>query len=305
MPEIRTIAVIGAGIMGRGIAHVAALGGYRTILEDILPTALRRAENEIRGNLGKAVELGKVNKDDADAAIERLEFATSLEDAARQADMVIEAVPEEFDSKEEIFRLLDRICRPGTVLASNTSSLSVTEIAAVTERPQDVVGMHFFNPVHKMKLIEIIRAAKTSDSTLSAAVEVGRRMGKETVVINEAPGFITSRINAMIGNEAFHMLEAGIASAEDIDKALRLGLNHPMGPFEMVDLVGLDTRLSILRYLHQTLGEKFRPAPLLEKYVAEGRLGRKVGRGVFEYPDVLRERKEEDQRRTVTGKSSQ
>jgi 3-hydroxybutyryl-CoA dehydrogenase len=240
-----------------------------------------------------------VQKDQADAALSRLEFATSLEDAARQADMVIEAVPEEFDSKEEIFRLLDRICRPETVLASNTSSLSVTEIAAVTERPEYVVGMHFFNPVHKMKLIEIIRAAKTSDSTLAAAVDVGRRMGKETVVINEAPGFITSRINAMIGNEAFHMLEAGIASAEDIDKALKLGLNHPMGPFEMVDLVGLDTRLSILRYLHQTLGEKFRPAPLLEKFVAEGRLGRKVGRGVFEYPDVLKAREADDKKRTA------
>lgn len=299
MAEIRTIAVIGAGIMGRGIAHVAALGGYRTILEDILPATLRRAENEIRGNLDKAVELGKVKKEDAEAAIGRLEFATSLEDAAREADMVIEAVPEEFDSKEEIFRLLDRICRPNTVLASNTSSLSVTEIAAVTERPEKVVGMHFFNPVHKMKLIEVIRAAKTDGESLQAALDVGRRMGKETVVINEAPGFITSRINAMIGNEAFYMLEAGIASAEDIDKALKLGLNHPMGPFEMVDLVGLDTRLSILRYLHQTLGEKFRPAPLLEKYVAEGRLGRKVGRGVFDYPEILKQREEEDLKRSA------
>lgn len=299
MPEIKTIAVIGAGIMGRGIAHVAALGGYRTILEDILPASLRRAESEIRGNLDKAVELGKVKKDEAEAVMDRIEFATSLEGAAREADMVIEAVPEEFDSKEEIFRLLDRICRPNTVLASNTSSLSVTEIAAVTERPEKVVGMHFFNPVHKMKLIEIIKAAKTDDDSLQAAIAVGCRMGKETVVIEEAPGFITSRINAMIGNEAFYMLEAGIASAEDIDKALKLGLNHPMGPFEMVDLVGLDTRLSILRYLHRTLGEKFRPAPLLEKYVADGRLGRKVGRGVFEYPEILRQREEEDKKRSA------
>ena len=299
MAEIRTIAVIGAGIMGRGIAHVAALGGYRTILEDILPASLRRAEDEIRANLEKAVELGKVKKEQAEEAMRRLEFATSLEDAARQADMVIEAVPEEFDSKEEIFRLLDRICRPNTVLASNTSSLSITEIAAVTERPENVVGMHFFNPVHKMKLIEIIKAAKTDDASLQAAITVGRQMGKETVVIHEAPGFITSRINAMIGNEAFYMLEAGIASAEDIDKALKLGLNHPMGPFEMVDLVGLDTRLSILRYLQQTLGEKFRPAPLLERYVADGRLGRKVGRGVFDYPEILKQRQEEDKKRST------
>lgn len=286
MPEIRTVAVIGAGIMGRGIAHVAALGGYRTILEDLLPASLRRAEDEIRANLEKAVELGKVPPAEAEAALARLEFASNLEDAAREADLVIEAVPEEFESKEEIFRLLDRFCRPNTVLATNTSSLSVTEIAAVTERPDKIVGMHFFNPVHKMKLIEIIRAAKTDDDTLATAVTVGRRMGKETVVINEAPGFITSRINAMIGNEAFYMLEAGIASAEDIDKALKLGLNHPMGPFEMVDLVGLDTRLSILKYLHSTLGEKFKPCPLMEKYVEEGRLGRKVGRGVYEYPDI-------------------
>jgi 3-hydroxybutyryl-CoA dehydrogenase len=285
MPEIRTVAVIGAGIMGRGIAHVAALGGYRTILEDVLPASLRRAEDEIRANLEKAVELGKVPPAEASAALARLEFASSLEDAAREADLVIEAVPEEFESKEEIFRLLDRFCRPNTVLATNTSSLSVTEIAAVTERTKKIVGMHFFNPVHKMKLIEIIRAAKTDDDTLATAVEVGRRMGKDTVVINEAPGFITSRINAMIGNEAFYMLEAGIASAADIDKALKLGLNHPMGPFEMVDLVGLDTRLSILKYLHSTLGDKFKPCPLMEKYVAEGRLGRKVGRGVYEYPE--------------------
>jgi 3-hydroxybutyryl-CoA dehydrogenase len=286
MPEIRTVAVIGAGIMGRGIAHVAALGGYRTILEDILPASLRRAEDEIRANLEKAVELGKVPPADAEAALGRLEFASNLEDASREADLVIEAVPEEFESKEEIFRLLDRFCRPNTVLASNTSSLSVTEIAAITERPAKIVGMHFFNPVHKMKLIEIIRAAKTDDDTLATAVEVGRRMGKETVVINEAPGFITSRINAMIGNEAFYMLEAGIASAADIDKALKLGLNHPMGPFEMVDLVGLDTRLSILKYLHSTLGEKFKPCPLMERYVAEGRLGRKVGRGVCDYHEI-------------------
>jgi 3-hydroxybutyryl-CoA dehydrogenase len=288
MAEIKTIAVIGAGIMGRGIAHVAALGGYHTILEDLLPASLRRAEDEIRANLEKAVELGKVPPAEATAALARLEFASNLEDAAREADLVIEAVPEEFESKEEIFRLLDRFCRPNTVLATNTSSLSVTEIAAVTERPEKIVGMHFFNPVHKMKLIEIIRAAKTDDETLATAVEVGRRMGKETVVINEAPGFITSRINAMIGNEAFYMLEAGIASAADIDKALKLGLNHPMGPFEMVDLVGLDTRLSILRYLHSTLGEKFKPCPLMEKYVAEGRLGRKVGRGVYDYPELTK-----------------
>src|ERR671925_668958 len=242
--------------MGRGIAHVAALGGYRTVLEDVLP-----------------------------AAMGRLEYASSPEEAARQADLVIEAVPEEMESKIEIFTLLDKVCRPGTILASNTSSLSITEIASVTYRARKCLGMHFFNPVHKMKLLEVVRALETDDDTLHTAVEVGRRMGKEVVVIKESPGFITSRINAMIGNEAFYMLQEGIASAGDIDKALKLGLNHPMGPFELVDLVGLDTRLHILEYLHKSLGEKFRPCPLLVQYVKAGRLGRKSGRGVFEYPE--------------------
>ena len=284
MAEVKTIAVIGAGTMGRGIAHVSALGGYRTILEDLLPNALRKAETEIRANLDKSVELGKVSAETAQEAVSRIEYGGSVEQAAREADLVIEAVPEEMESKIEIFTLLDKICRPETILASNTSSLSVTEIASVTYRPKKCLGMHFFNPVHKMKLLEVVRALETDGQTLAAAAEVGRRMGKEVVVIKESPGFVTSRINAMIGNEAFYMLQEGIASASDIDKALKLGLNHPMGPFELVDLVGLDTRLHILEYLHRTLGDKYRPAPLLVQYVKAGRLGRKSGRGVYEYP---------------------
>jgi 3-hydroxybutyryl-CoA dehydrogenase len=291
MAEIRTIAVIGAGIMGRGIAHVAALGGYRTILEDILPASLRKAEAEIRSNLDKAVELGKIEKADADQAFARLEHASTVEEAAREADLVIEAVPEEMESKIEIFTLLDKICRPHTILASNTSSLSITEIASVTYRPRKCLGMHFFNPVHKMKLLEVVRALESDEETIVAATQVGKRMGKEVVVIKESPGFITSRINAMIGNEAFYMLQEGVASAREIDTALKLGLNHPMGPFEMVDLVGLDTRLHILEYLHKTLGEKFRPAPLMVQYVKAGRLGRKVGRGVYDYPEQRSEKK--------------
>lgn len=287
MNQVKTVAVIGAGIMGRGIAHAAAIGGYRTILEDLVPAALRRAESEIRSNLDKAVELGKVTAPDAAAAFGRLEYAGSVDEAAREADLVIEAVPEEMESKIEIFTLLDKICRPATILASNTSSLSITEIASVTYRAKKCVGMHFFNPVHKMKLLEVVRALETDDDTLAAAVAVGKRMGKEVVVIKESPGFITSRINAMIGNEAFYMLQEGIASAADIDKALKLGLNHPMGPFELVDLVGLDTRLNILEYLHKSLGDKYRPAPLLVQYVKAGRLGRKSGRGVYEYPEAV------------------
>jgi 3-hydroxybutyryl-CoA dehydrogenase len=283
---VETIAVIGAGIMGRGIAQVAALGGYRAILEDLLPDALRKAESEIRIQLDKAVELGKVPSEGAGAAITRIEYAGSVEDAAQEADLVIEAVPENIESKIKIFALLDKVCRPETILASNTSSLSITEIASVTRRANKCIGMHFFNPVPKMKLLELVRALETDQDTVVAAAEVGRRMGKEVVVIREAPGFITTRINAMIGNEAFYMLQEGIASAADIDKAIKLGLNHPMGPFEMVDLVGLDTRLRILEYLHRALGDKYRPAPLLVQYVKAGRLGRKSGRGVYEYPQA-------------------
>src|SRR5438045_1963576 len=201
MPGVHTCAVIGAVIMGRGIAHVAALGGYRTILEDILPASLRKAETEIRTNLDKAVELGKVAKADADQAFSRLEYASTVEEAAREADLVIEAVPEEMESKIEIFTLLDKICRPSTILASNTSSLSITEISSVTYRAPKCLGMHFFNPVHKMKLLEIVRGLETDADTIATAVEVGLRMGKETVAIKEAPGFFTSALTALTGNE--------------------------------------------------------------------------------------------------------
>src|SRR6202171_3742486 len=209
--------------MGRGIAHAAALGGYRTILEDLLPNALRRAENEIRTNLDQAVALGKVTAPQALAALERLEYARSVDEDPGEADLVIEAVPEEMESKIEIFTLLDKICRPTTILASNTSSLSITEIASVTYRAKKCVGMHFFNPVHKMKLLEIVRALETDEDTLATAVEVGKRMGEEGVVITEAPGLFTHRINALLGTRAFYMLQEGIASAVDIDKALKLG----------------------------------------------------------------------------------
>jgi 3-hydroxybutyryl-CoA dehydrogenase len=211
-------------------------------------------------------------------------MGTSFEDAVRDADLVIEAVPENIELKVELFASLDKAAPAHAILATNTSSLSVTEMAAATSRPAQVAGMHFFNPVPRMKLLEIVRALETSDATLAACEAVGVAMGKECVTVRESPGFVTSRINAMIGNEAFYMLQEGVASAPDIDKALKLGLNHPMGPFELVDLVGLDTRLSILRFLHRTLGEKFRPCPLMEQYVAAGRLGRKSGRGVYDYP---------------------
>jgi 3-hydroxybutyryl-CoA dehydrogenase len=281
--SIQNVAVLGAGIMGRGIAYAAALGGFKTVLQDTDGAALDKALADISATLEKGVATGKVAGVDAAAAHQRLKLAHRVEDAAHGADLVIEAVPERIEIKVELFAVLDRIAPPDAVLASNTSSLSITEMAAATSRPAKVVGMHFFNPVHRMKLLEVVRALETSEETIGAVCAVGDRMGKECVVVRESPGFVTSRINAMIGNEAFYMLEAGVASARDIDKALKLGLNHPMGPFELVDLVGLDTRLSILKFLHRTLGEKFRPCPLMEQYVAAGRLGRKAGRGVYEY----------------------
>ncbi len=282
--DVKTIAVIGAGTMGRGIAYVAVFGGYRTILEDISEAVLEQGLAYIRQALEDGVARGKLTPQHAKQALGNLRTARAVEDACREADLVIEAVPEEMELKLEIFTLLDKFAKPGAIFASNTSSLSVTEMAAITFRPEKCVGMHFFNPVPKMKLLEIVRALETSEDTLATCGEVGHRMGKEIVIVRESPGFITSRINAMIGNEAFYMLEEGIASAADIDKAIKLGLNHPMGPFELVDLVGLDVRLSILEYLHKTLGEKYRPCPLLRQYVKAGRLGRKSGRGVYDYP---------------------
>jgi 3-hydroxybutyryl-CoA dehydrogenase len=283
--DVKTIGVVGAGTMGRGIAYAAAYGGYRTILEDVSPEMLEQGIAYICQNLEEGVARGKVTEEQRKIALANVTTSRSVEDLCREADLLIEAVPEEMEVKLEIFTIFDKFARPGAILASNTSSLSITELAAITFRAENCIGMHFFNPVPKMKLLEIVRALETSEATVQACAEVGRRMGKEGVVIRESPGFITSRINAMIGNEAFYMLQEGIASAEDIDKALKLGLNHPMGPFELVDLVGLDVRLNILEYLYKTLGEKYRPSPLLSQYVKAGRLGRKSGRGVYDYGD--------------------
>jgi 3-hydroxybutyryl-CoA dehydrogenase len=269
--------------MGRGIAYAAAVGGFDTSLHDVSSAALDRAVTQIRKDLDEGVARGKVEASEAKAALGRL---VPIQDPDPDADFVIEAVPEDISLKLRLFASLDAACRPDVVLASNTSGLSITEIAASTTRPARVVGMHFFNPVPKMKLVEIVRGLETGEDAIGTVEAVARRMGKESVVVRESPGFITSRINAMIGNEAFYMLEAGVASARDIDKALKLGLNHPMGPFELVDLVGLDTRLSVLEFLHASLGDKYRPCPLLVQYVKAGRLGRKAGRGVYEYADA-------------------
>ncbi len=283
MPRMR-ITVIGSGTMGRGIAHVAAGGGYATTLQDISTEQLDRARASIAKSLEEGIARGKTTPAQRDFTLANLSLETDLAAAGKEADLVLEAVPESLALKAQVFGILHKACKPAAVFASNTSALSITEMGAASGRPAKFIGMHFFNPVHKMKLVELIRGRDTDDATVALAREVSTRMGKETVLVRESPGFVTSRINALIGNEAFRMLEAGVATAEDIDKALKLGLNHPMGPFEMVDLVGLDVRLSILEYLHRTLGETYRPTEIHRRLVKEGRLGRKSGRGVYEYP---------------------
>ncbi|HXW75797.1 MAG TPA: 3-hydroxyacyl-CoA dehydrogenase NAD-binding domain-containing protein [Candidatus Eremiobacteraceae bacterium] len=281
------VAVLGAGVMGNGIAHSLAVGGYAVVLIDADPGALARGVARIESDLQRGVERKKIEAAHAADARSRISPTTSAADAAG-AMLVIEAIPEDIRLKHEAFARMQTICQPSAIFATNTSALSITEIAAGVDDPSRVVGMHYFNPAHVMTLVEIVRGLQTGDRAVEVAQSVAVRCGKETVLVNEAPGFATSRINAMIGNEAFYMLMEGVASARDIDKALKLGLNHPMGPFELVDLVGLDTRLKVLEYLHATLGEKFRPCPLLVKYVKAGRLGRKVGRGVYDYPDELK-----------------
>ena len=269
--------------MGHGIAHAAIAGGYETRLYDVNEAAVGKGRASIEAIVRKGVELGKVTAADADPMLRRLATTSSLGEALQDADFIIEAAPERIDLKLALFAQIEQLAPPAAIIASNTSALSLTEMAGSLKEPARVAGMHFFNPVHRMKLIEIVQALESAPATLDAVEQVARAMGKETVLVRESPGFITTRVNASIGNEAFYMLMEGVASARDIDKALKLGLNHPMGPFELVDLVGLDTRLSILEYLHRSMGEKYRPCPLLAQYVKAGRLGRKVGRGVYEY----------------------
>lgn len=277
------ITVIGAGTMGRGIAYAASVAGYEVVVNDINESALVEARNEIQSLLKGSAEKGFLSKEIAEEAKENLQFNNNLGQSVTDADLVIEAVLEKLDLKIEVFQEVEKYCREDTVLATNTSTMSPTEIGAQTSRPDKFIAMHFFNPVHKMKLIEIIRGLDTSDETVNFIKDVSEKLGKEVVEVNEFPGFVTSRMNSLIGNEAMNMLQEGVASAEHIDKAMKLGLNHPMGPLELADLVGLDTRLRNMQYLHETLGEKYRPAPILIKYVKAGRLGRKSGHGFYKY----------------------
>lgn len=281
---MENLTVVGSGVMGREIAYTAAItGSFNVVLNDVNLENLNKAQVYIEKELLKSVEKGYLTSKQAEIAIKNLNYSSDLEAAAHDADIVIEAVFELVDIKIDVFKKLDLICPEHTILATNTSTMSPTEIAAQTTRPDRCVAMHFFNPVHKMKLIEIIRGLETSDETVAKVKEIGAKLGKETVEVNEFPGFVTSRMNCLIGNEAMNMLMEGIASAEDIDKAMKLGLNHPMGPLELADLVGLDSRLRNMEYLYKTLGEKYRPSPILIKYVKAGRLGRKSGSGFYNY----------------------
>jgi 3-hydroxybutyryl-CoA dehydrogenase len=269
--------------MGVGIAQSAAVGGFSVGLREVDEERLRAAEDSIRRRLDREVEKERLSRQEADAALGRIGCHTDLAGCVEGAGLAVEAVPETMELKVAVFEELDRLCEPETVLATNTSTMSPTEIGASTGRADRCIAMHFFNPVPRMKLVEIVRGLDTSDETYETARSVAERMGKETVEVEESPGFVTSRMNCLIGNEAMNMLQEGVASAEDIDQAIKLGLNHPMGPLELADLVGLDARLRNTEYLHATLGERFRPNPLLVKYVKAGRLGRKTGRGFYEY----------------------
>lgn len=280
---INHITVVGAGVMGRGIAYVSALAGFQTTLVDVSQEQLNSALTEMNSLAEKAVARGKISDASANKLFHSLHTSIEIKSVVQETDFVIEAVPEKRELKKQVLETIDSFAPTQVVIASNTSTISPTELGSYTERPEQVAAMHFFNPVHRMKLVEIVKGLETSPDTVSLIREVAERMGKETVEVNEFPGFVTSRISAMVGNEAFYMLQEGVASAADIDKAIKLGLNYPMGPLELGDLVGLDTRLNNLKYLHETLGEKFRPAPLLEQYVKAGRLGRKTGRGVYDY----------------------
>lgn len=278
------VAVIGAGTMGHGIAQVCAMAGYDVSLHDPQPGAVDRALAKIGDNLDKGVARGKVSEADAGAARARFHAAGTIEDAVRNAVLVIEAAPERMEIKEAIFAAVDAAAPADAILATNTSSLSVTRIARATGRPERVIGLHFFNPVHIMKLLEVVRGEETAAEVLDASLEFARRIGKEPIVVTDTPGFASSRLGVVLGLEAMRMVEQGVASPQDIDKAMELGYNHPMGPLKLTDVVGLDVRLGIAEYLHGELGEEqYRPPELLRRMVAEGKLGKKSGQGFYRW----------------------
>jgi 3-hydroxybutyryl-CoA dehydrogenase len=283
MASIETIAVIGAGTMGHGIAQVAAANGFRVLLSDVDRDALARGLQSIEKNLARGIQLGKLTEADRDRTLEQIHGTFKLDECAK-ADLIIEAAPERLDLKQTILRQLESLSDQRFIFASNTSSLSISEIARSAKRPEAVVGMHFFNPVHIMRLVEIVVGEKTSAETVETVTAAGRRMRKEPIVVKDVPGFASSRLGVALGLEAMRMVEQGVASARDIDIAMELGYNHPMGPLKLTDLVGLDVRLSIAEYLHRELGsETFRPPEVLRRLVSEGKLGKKTGQGFYDW----------------------
>jgi 3-hydroxybutyryl-CoA dehydrogenase len=281
--SIETIAVIGAGTMGHGIAQMAAAAGFRVLLNDVDRESLARGVSAIENNLAKGIERGKLTDEDRDRTLQLIRGTTNLHSCAA-SDLIIEATPEQLALKKEVLRQLDSASDHPFIFASNTSSLSITEIASSSKRPDAVIGMHFFNPVHIMRLVEIVVGEKTSTETVNTVKNVGQKMRKEPIVVKDVPGFASSRLGVVLGLEAMRMFEQGVASAQDIDTAMELGYNHPMGPLKLTDLVGLDVRLNIAEYLHRELGsEAFRPPEVLRRMVSEGKLGKKTGEGFYDW----------------------
>jgi 3-hydroxybutyryl-CoA dehydrogenase len=290
MSEIAKVVVVGAGTMGNGIAQVCAQSGLAVTMTDVSEAAAAKGLAAIDASLERMVKKGKLDAAARARTLDAIRTGTDPVAASADADLVIEAVPEKMELKLELFRAVSARAPSHAILGSNTSSLSVTEIAGATRDPSRVIGLHFFNPVPVMELLEIVRGLGTSDATADAARAFAARIGKRPIVVRDSPGFATSRLGVILGCEAIRMLEAGVASAEDIDLAMELGYRHPMGPLRLTDLVGLDVRLAILEHLHREVGEQFRPPALLRQMVRAGRLGKKVGRGFYEYPEVTRER---------------
>ena len=284
MKNIERIAVIGAGTMGHGIAQVAATVGCDVVLIDTSADLAKQGFDRIRDNLEDGIKRGKVTEQERDAVLGRIRVSGNAQSAAEGRDLIVEAVPERLDLKITVLQWIESYAAPDAILASNTSSLSITEMQAALKHPERMIGLHFFNPVHINKLVEIVRGVGTSDDTAAASIVFTKRIGKEPIVVKDSPGFATSRLGVLLGLEAMRMLEEGVASAEDIDKALELGYRHPMGPLKLTDLVGLDVRLDIARYLHDKLGAPhFKPPRILEQLVQDGKLGKKSGEGFYKW----------------------